>query len=120
MIIDGTLIVRPTKTKINFLIRCKTIWVRSGTLKSDKFNLKPFTGSLTIELTGAFDDSNYVVIDNFVDPTNKALVVTGTLDLKGKDSGNNFTRLVKIGIICFLKNTLTSFIKIALAGDNTI
>jgi hypothetical protein len=58
LIIDGTLIIKPTSAKKNFVIRCKTIWVRAGVLKTDGFGNKKQSPTLLIELTGNMDDEN--------------------------------------------------------------
>jgi hypothetical protein len=65
----------PTAT---FNIVARNIWVRGGVLAAGS-PTKPFPASLNIQLLGLKNDSNYVIIDPFVEAGNKVIAVTGHL-----------------------------------------
>ncbi len=56
----------------------------------------PFTGNLDIVLTGGMDADN-VLIDDFSNPGNKVIVVTGRLELYGVSPSTKWTRLTASG-----------------------
>jgi len=57
-------------------------------------NGKPFPGEIEIILVGDRGDEMFT-LDDVLEPTNKAMTVTGELELHGKAPRTRYTRLVK-------------------------
>ena len=87
--IDGTLRFDDTIDAIT--LKSSYIWVRGGKLVAGLPDA-PFPGKINIILTGGFS-AEFLVLDDFASPNNKAIVVTGKLELYGLAPATKFTRL---------------------------
>lgn len=82
IVIDGIVTFDDSDTAPSeYTLRARWIWIKSGALRAGSAE-KPFSKKLNIEITGG-KDFDFFVIDNNVEPANKAIGVTGDLELYG-------------------------------------
>ena len=92
LMIDGNLFFDPTR-KLSTLTSA-LIWVRLGNLTAGT-PTTPFPNKIVINITGDANSPN-LVIDNFLMPTSKKIVVTGSLGLYGVGNKFSYSRLASI------------------------
>ena len=100
LIVDGDLKFDSNKSLIK--LTAGIIWVRLGNLTAGSA-INPIQNKVQIELTG-IRTSPMLLIDPFIDSSNKLLAVTGALKLYGSNSNTIWTKLIQS----------------AFAGDNQI
>lgn len=67
------------------------MWIRYGTVNIGTA-AAPYVGKAAIELNGVNNDQA-LIIDPFIDASNKVLAVTGTLNIYANTPGSVWTRL---------------------------
>jgi cell migration-inducing and hyaluronan-binding protein len=113
LVVDGQIVfgtkAKPTTQRLlqdtqeeELLIRVKNLWIRKGSIVVGSATT-PYTGKAAIELYGDLEDP-YLLIDPFIEASNKVLAVTGSLNIYAPQPASVWTRL-------------TVFAK---AGDTTI
>jgi hypothetical protein len=78
LVIDGTVYFEDSDTGPDeYVLKAKWIWIKGGVLRAGSAD-KPFSKKIKIILTGG-KESEFFVIDDFVEPANKSIGVTGSL-----------------------------------------
>ena len=102
--IQGNLKFHPNKTSLT--LKAQSIWVRGGLYAGNRTANEINANKINIILTGGRQAPGIVLPDSH-DVGNKAIIVTGTLDLYGKQYPKAWTRLAALAVANSSTITLT-------------